>query len=277
MSIVVVDPDPVMKQVLRFVLNNAGYDVELVSSGQEAVGAATGRETDAILLEVDLPGTNGFETCKELRARRYNGPILFVTERSSTADKARAFAYGADDYIVEPFHMLELVARVDSSIRRFRQSHYQSLGNVLKVGNAELTTGELKFQIRGQDPVILTPTEMRLLQCLMRNSQIMISRETLIEQTWGYDFVGDTNRVDVYIRRLRKKIERDVKAPEYIHTVRGIGYVFRAPAESDEFDTPPEDVMSHERWSNSNGHSTEPQVNEPLGFPGWELYAQFGA
>jgi two-component system response regulator RegX3 len=256
MRIVVVDPDDVMKQLLQFVLRDAGHDVELTSNAQEAVRAVIGRETDAVVLEADLPGIDGLETCKELRARRYNGPILFLTERASMSDKLRAFAYGADDYIVEPFHVSELLVRIDSAVRRFRQSHYQSLGTVLKVGNAELTTGELKFQIRGRPAVILTPTEMRLLQCLMRNSQIMISRETLIEQTWGYDFLGDTNRVDVYIRRLRKKIERDVKQPEYIHTVRGIGYVFRAPAETDGIDIPASELVTNKTWSNGSSRES---------------------
>ncbi len=277
MRIVVADPDQVMKQLLCFILNNAGHEVDFASNAPEAIKAVIGRETDAVLLEVDLPGTDGFETCKELRARRYNGPIIFVTERTAMSDKARAFSYGADDYIVEPFHVIELVARVDSAMRRFRQSHYQSLGNVLKVGNAELFTGELKFQIRGQTPVILTPTEMRLLQCLMRNSQIMISRETLIEQTWGYDFLGDTNRVDVYIRRLRKKIERDVKEPEYIHTVRGIGYVFRAPAESEDFELAEPDQLSSDRWARSNGHAARRIEPGRLNIDGREYSAAYGA
>ncbi len=229
MRIVVVDPNPMTAKLLRFVLMEAGHEVVLVRTVDEALAQVVGRETDAVLLEVDLPDMDGFVLCKELRARRYNGPLIFVTERGETADKVRAFDYGADDFIVEPFDPLELLARVQSVTRRFKQADYQALGTILKVGDAELSIGELTFRAGGRPPVLLTPTEMRMLECLMRNAQITISRDTLIDRTWGYDFVGDSNRVDVYVRRLRKKIERDPAHPEYIHTVRGIGYVFRPP------------------------------------------------
>lgn len=232
MRIVVVDPDQMSGKLLNFVLTDAGHEVALAKNATEALGEIVGRETDAVLIEADLPGPglDGHDLCKELRARRYNGPLLFVTQRRETRDKLRAFDYGADDYIVEPFDALELVARVHSVARRFRNADYQALGTVLKAGDAELSIGELTFRIEGREPAVLTPTEMRMLECLMRNNNITISRETLIERTWGYDFLGDSNRVDVYIRRIRKKVELDPAQPEYLHTVRGLGYVFRPPA-----------------------------------------------
>lgn len=231
MRIVVVDPDRMTSKLLHFVLTDAGHEVAVAKNANEGLNEVVGRETDAVILEADLPGPglDGYELCKELRARRYNGPILFVTQRRETADKLRAFDYGADDYILEPFDALELVARVHSVARRFRNADYQALGTVLKAGEAELSIGELTFRLDGRLPVVLTPTEMRMLECLMRNSNITISRETLIERTWGYDFIGDSNRVDVYIRRIRKKVEADPALPEYLHTVRGLGYVFRPP------------------------------------------------
>src|SRR5262249_48213867 len=112
----------------------------------------------------------------------------------------------------------------------YRSADYQALGTLLKVGDAELAIGALTFRVAGRQPAALTPTEMRLLECLMRNQGLAISREILIERTWGHDLVGESNRVDVYIRRLRKKVERDAAAPEYIHTVKGVGYTFRPPA-----------------------------------------------
>ena len=232
MRVVVVDPDRMTSKLLHFVLTDAGHDVAMAKNAAEGLNEVIGRETDAVILEADLPGPglDGYELCKELRARRYNGPILFVTQRRETADKLRAFDYGADDYILEPFDALELVARVHSVARRFRNADYQALGTVLKAGDAELSIGELTYRLEGRPPAILTPTEMRMLECLMRNSNITISRETLIERTWGYDFIGDSNRVDVYIRRIRKKVELDPALPEYLHTVRGLGYVFRPPA-----------------------------------------------
>lgn len=229
MRIVVVDPHAVTGKLIQIVLADAGHEVVLAPTAADAFKQVLERETDVVLLDVELPGMDGYDLCKELRARRYNGPLIFVTERHETRDQLRAFDFGADDYIVEPFHPLVLVARVQSVARRCRQADYQALGTVLKVGDAELSIGQLTYRAEGREPVLLTPTEMRMLECLMRNSHITISRDTLIERTWGYDFGGDSNRVDVYIRRLRKKIERDVKNPEYVHTVRGIGYVFRPP------------------------------------------------
>lgn len=232
MRIVVVDPDRMTSKLLHFVLTDAGHDVVLAKNAADGLEQVVGRETDAVLIEVDLPGPglDGYELCKELRARRYNGPLIFVTQRRETRDKLQAFDFGADDYIIEPFDALELVARVHSVARRFRNADYQALGTVLKAGDAELSIGELTFRVEGRQPTVLTPTEMRMLECLMRNSNITISRDTLIERTWGYDFIGDSNRVDVYIRRIRKKVELDPAQPEYLHTVRGLGYVFRPPA-----------------------------------------------
>ncbi|CCF84122.1 response regulator transcription factor [Nitrolancea hollandica] len=239
MRIVVVDPDTMVGKLLRFVLGQAGYDnVVLARNSAEAIPAVAGRETDAVLMEVDLPDGDGFQLCKGLRERRYHGPIIFVSQRRETKDKVRAFKSGADDYIVEPFDPAELVARVEAVTRRYKQADQQALGTLLRVGDAELSIAELTFRSSGRPPVLLTPTEMRILECLMRNSQVTISRDTLIERTWGYEFVGESNRVDVYIRRLREKIEREPGRPEYIHTIRGIGYVFRAPARAGVFPLP---------------------------------------
>lgn len=240
LRIVVVDPDEMSGKLLRFVLNDAGHEVVLTSHAAQACSEIIGRETDAVLIEADLPGKDGYELCKELRGRRYNGPILFVTARRETRDKLRAFDSGADDYLVEPYDPLELVARVHSVSRRFKQVDFQALGTVIKVGDAELSIGELTFRIEGRTPMVLTPTEMRMLECLMRNSNITISRDTLIERTWGYDFFGDSNRVDVYIRRIRRKVEVDAAKPNYLHTVRGLGYVFRPPTMASILDMPSE-------------------------------------
>ncbi len=241
MRIVIIDPDRMTGKLLHFVLTDAGHEPILARTAAEGLDAVIGRETDAVLLEADLAAsdTDGYELCKELRARRYNGPVIFLTHRRETADKLRAFEFGADDYIVEPFDPLELIARLHSVTRRFRHADHQALGTVLKAGEAELSIGELTIRITGRPPALLTPTEMRMLECLMRNHNITISRETLIERTWGYDFIGDSNRVDVYIRRIRKKVECDPAQPEYLHTIRGIGYVFRPPALGKILDMPP--------------------------------------
>lgn len=226
MRVVIVDSDPMSAKFLGFVLGEAGYDVVRLTSAAESLQTVAGM--DAVLLEAELDDMDGCELCTELRARRYNGPIIFVTPRGEIQRKVRAFNCGADDYIVEPFDPLELIARVEAVSRRCRQADYQALGTLLKVGDVELAIGDLTVRVGDNPPVLLTPTEMRMLEFLMRNAELTIDRDALIERTWGYDFVGESNRVDVYVSRLRKKIERDPSEPEYLHTVRGIGYVFRS-------------------------------------------------
>jgi DNA-binding response OmpR family regulator len=226
----VVNPDPMTAKLVRFVLVEAGHDVILAQNATKALTELGHHEINAVILEIDLPDRDGVNLCQEMRRQRYRGPIIFLTKRSQIADKLRAFQHGADDVIVDPFDPAELVARVEAVSRRYQRVDYQALGTILKAGEAELAISELTFRMAGREPVMLTPTELRLLECLMRNAGITMSRETLLERTWGYDLVEDSNRVEVYIRRLRKKIERNPDAPEFLQTVRGIGYVFRVPS-----------------------------------------------
>jgi DNA-binding response OmpR family regulator len=230
--VVIVDDDPVGAKVIRFILEDEGYEAVTVGRGSQAFQHVIGQQTDLVILDVNLPDFDGFHLCKELRARRYNGPLMFLSSRSEIADKLEGFRLGADDYLVKPFEPLELVARINSVIRRSKRVDEQALGTIVRVEDAELSIGELTYSSKTVQPTLLTPTEMRILECLMRNSRIVIGRETLIERVWGFDFLGDTNRVDVYIRRVRRKIELDPTAPQYLHTVRGIGYVFRVEADN---------------------------------------------
>jgi DNA-binding response OmpR family regulator len=235
--VVIVDDDPVTAKVIKFVLNDEGYDTVSVSRGSQVFAEIANGQAQLVILDVNLPDINGFALCKELRARRYLGPIIFLTGRGDISDKLEGFKIGADDYIVKPYEPLELVARVHSVLRRFYRADQSPLGTILRADDAELSIGELTYSSATMGDVLLTPTEMRILECLMRNHRIVISRETLIERVWGYDFIGDTNRVDVYIRRVRRKIEVDPAHPRYLHTVRGIGYVFRIDADSElDFD-----------------------------------------
>jgi DNA-binding response OmpR family regulator len=212
---------------VRFLLEDEGYNTTVLHRGSSVVATVTSQETSLVLLDVNLPDIDGFTLTKLLRARRYFGPIILLTGRNGVADKVEGFQHGADDYLTKPFEPLELLARIESVTRRIKQADQQPLGRMLRVDDAELSLGELTYRSGLVSDVTLTPTEMKLLEVLMRNSWIVISRETLIERVWGYDFVGDTNRVDVYVRRLRRKIEPDPRNPRYLHTVRGIGYVFR--------------------------------------------------
>lgn len=224
--IVFVDDDPMTAKVMRWVFEDEGYEAVTLTRGSLAYGEVIGRDTKLVVLDVNLPDINGFSLCEELRARRYYGPVVFLTGRSDLDDKLKGLRM-ADDYIVKPFEPLELIARVESVIRRYKPIGDQSLGTILRVEDAELSIGELTYTSDDIEPVVLTPTEMRILEFFMRNARIVISRERLIERIWDYDLEGDTNRVDVYIRRARKKIEKDPTNPKYLHTVRGVGYVFR--------------------------------------------------
>jgi two-component system, OmpR family, response regulator RegX3 len=225
--IVIVEDEVFAAKIVRYVLGEAGYDVETFPSSRQAIPEILTRETDLVILDVNLPQVDGFQLCSELRARRYKGPIIFVSGKSETSCKVEGLTVGGDDYIVKPYDPSELIARVDSVIRRYKSADQQALGSVVRVGDAELSISTFSYQSSQSPPIELAPTEMRLLECLMRNSGIVLSRETLIERVWGYDFVGDSNRVDVYIRRLRGKIEPDPGNPSYVRTVRGLGYVFR--------------------------------------------------
>jgi DNA-binding response OmpR family regulator len=232
--IVIVDDDPIMPKVMRVIFEDAGYETVTVSRGAQAVAAVTNQLTQLVILDVNLPDINGFALFKELRMRRYLGPVIFLTGAGCLQDKLEGFHLGAEDYLVKPFEPLELLARVECILRRVYESDQQSLGAILKVDDAVLTINDLNYASDIVDDVLLTPTEMRMLECLMRNSGIVISRETLIERVWGYEFDGDTNRVDVYIRRVRRKIEQDPANPSYLHTVRGLGYVFRPDSASED-------------------------------------------
>jgi DNA-binding response OmpR family regulator len=225
--IVIVDDDQLSTKVMRYVLDEEGYETVAVSRGSQAFVEIVGRETDLVILDVSLPDLDGFTLCKELRARRYHGPVIFLTGRTGISDKLEGFRIGADDYIVKPYDPLELVARVRGVIRRFQLSTQNSLATVIRVEDAELALGNLTYSSNDVEPALLSPTEMQILEVLMRNARLVISRDTLVERVWGYYGERDTNRLDVYIRRIRRKIERDPSKPRYLHTVRGSGYVFQ--------------------------------------------------
>jgi two-component system response regulator RegX3 len=227
---VVLDPDPMSARVLGFVLSEASYEVVVAASPSALLGEVAHHETHAVVLEADLTGTSGHQLCRELRGRGYTGPLIFISRAADAPSRIRGLESGADDVLSKPYDVAELVARVDSVARRCRRADHQAMGNVLSVGDAELHVTNLTFTIDGRRRVYLSPTEMRVLECLVRNNGITVTRDTLIDRAWPNDFIADTNRVDVYVGRLRRKIERDPANPEYIHTVRGIGYVFRAQA-----------------------------------------------
>jgi two-component system, OmpR family, response regulator RegX3 len=242
--VVVVDNDVVTSKVMTLVLTEAGLEANATRVDENTGHDIAQNNPDLVVIDVELNGTGGIEFCKSLRSSGYMGPVIFTSTRRDVEIKLKAFEIGADDFIVKPFDPLEFVARVQSVIRRSRLSIQNCQGTIVQVEDAELHVGKLTYKSDTVQPIVLTPTEMKILECLMRNHDITISRSTLIERVWGYDFLGDTNRIDVYIRRIRRKIEVDPAYPQYLHTVRGLGYVFRAKGSDDrtgsEIDTSPD-------------------------------------
>lgn len=223
----VLDSDPLAAKIVSLVLAEAGHAVTLIKHPIAAINEAAGGDTRAVITETELPGMSGFQLCSELRGRRYQGPIVFLSRNRDPGIRVRAFDCGADDFIQKPFDPHELLARLASIARRCERGLEIAAGNVIKVADVELMMGELRVTVGDRRPVLLTPTEMRLLETLMRNHSMTLTRDVLIDRTWPNDVISDTNRVDVYVGRLRRKIEPEPGRPEYIHTVRGIGYAFR--------------------------------------------------
>jgi DNA-binding response OmpR family regulator len=219
---------------MSIILSDEGYEVRTITRGAQALSQIDPGVTDLVILDIGLPDIGGFEVYTELRFRHYSGPIIFLTGHRALGDKLEAFRLGADDYLTKPFEPLELVARVASVIRRYKLARQAPDASMIQVGDAQLGLGSLTYSSAIKERVILTPTETRLLEYLMREQGRVVTRETLIEHVWGLDALDDTNRVDVYIRRIRQKIEREPTNPKYLHTKRGTGYVFRPEADAEE-------------------------------------------
>lgn len=225
--ILIVDDDPFMAKMLVFLLTDSGYQTTTISDPDAVNEFLAEYNVSLILLDVMLPRTDGLNLCTAIQRKHPDIPIIFLSARGQLGDKIEGFNRGADDYIVKPFEPMELLSRIQAVLRRHRRAERNVFGMVIKAGDAALDMQELRFLAPQLPPVVLTPTEMKILECLMRNANSVISRETLIERTWGYDFDGGGNRINVYIRRLRQKIELDPDEPVYIQTIRGLGYVFR--------------------------------------------------
>jgi DNA-binding response OmpR family regulator len=225
--IVVVENDSFTLRVLGFVLADEGYHIDIAHTGAEAMTQIVGRETALALLGTQLPDIDSCDLLRALRFSHFAGPVILISDHADLEHKLESFRAGADDFLQKPFEPLELLARIEAVIRRFRVGDRQTLDTIIRVNDSELNLGTLSYSSNAVAATFLAPTEMRVLECLMRNAQAVISREALIERVWGYEFYGDTNRVDVYIRRVRRRIEANPERPLYLHTVRGLGYVFR--------------------------------------------------
>jgi len=230
-KILVVEDEPTLLETLEYNLTRQGYQVYTAADGLAALEVAQRERPDAIVLDIMLPGLDGFEVCRILR-REMSVPILMLTARDDEVDKIVGLEVGADDYLTKPFNMRELLARVKALLRRVHLIREELAAKGGEVGAEKLTFGDLTLDLsrgealRSGQPLHLKPKEYELLVFLVRNRGLVLSRALILERVWGWDYVGGSRTVDVHVRWLREKIEPDPGHPTRIVTVRGVGYRF---------------------------------------------------
>jgi len=219
--VLVVEDDGAVRRAVERALTFEGYAVQSARDGAEALAVVLNESFDAIVLDVMMPIIDGLEACRRIRARGDTTPILILTARTDISDRVAGLDAGADDYLIKPFALEELLARLRALLRRSEGS----VAEVMKVGDLVMDTGSREVR-RGDSVLDLTKTEFDLLELLMSNPGIVIDRDTIYDRIWGYDFATSSNSLDVYIGYLRRKTEID-GARRLIQTVRGVGYVIR--------------------------------------------------
>lgn len=222
--VLVVDDEPNLVEVVTMALRFHRFEVESASDGREAIAAASSFKPHIMVLDVMLPDMDGFEVAKRLGAQRASIPIVFLTARDSTEDKLRGLRGGGDDYITKPFSLEELVARIQTILRRTGQASPESARLVFDDVEIDEESREVS---RAGNQIELTPTEYRLLHYLMLNPRRVMTRAELLDHVWDYDFGGDGRVLETYVSYLRKKL--NVHGPPIIRTVRGVGYGLQAP------------------------------------------------
>ena len=223
--ILLVDDEPLILKGLRFTLEQEGYEILTAADGEEALQVFFEQPVDLVLLDVMLPKLDGIQVCQRIRESS-NVPILMLTAKGEDMDKILGLEYGADDYIAKPFNILEVKARIKAIMRRATSAPMvtEEKANI-RVRDLEVNPTKRTVTLGGKE-VKLTAKEFDLLQLFITNRGKVFSRETMLETVWKYDYMGDARTVDVHIRRLREKIERNTAQPEFIFTKWGVGYYF---------------------------------------------------
>ena len=216
--VLVVDDDPALAEMLGIVLRSEGFEPSFVADGERAMAAFRQTKPDVVLLDIMLPGKDGLEVCRAIRAES-GVPIVMLTARSDTIDVVLGLESGADDYVVKPFKPKELIARVRARLRR----NEEVVPETLHIADVEIDVAGHRV-VRDGEQISLTPLEFDLLVALARKPRQVFTREVLLEQVWGYRHAADTRLVNVHVQRLRAKVERDPEQPEVVLTVRGVGY-----------------------------------------------------
>ncbi len=225
MRILVVDDDPPSVKMTAFLLREEGYEVLAASNGRDALRLLDREKPDLVLLDVMMPGLDGFETLRGIRARHHI-PVIFLSAKGETADRVAGLELGADDYLAKPFEPAELLARVKAVLRRTEAYALGDPSDRIEARGLRLDPLTNRVELPGGRVVDLTPIECRLLHCVMRNAGRVLTHDQLLDSVWGTNYGGYPNQIAVYVRRLRTKIEKDPDNPQYVVTVRGVGYRF---------------------------------------------------
>ena len=218
--VLIAEDEKPISDIIKFNLEKEGYEIITAYDGEDALKKALNEQLELIILDIMLPSMDGFEICKRVREKS-SVPIIMVTAKEEEVDKILGLELGADDYITKPFSIEELLARIRSALRKQQAAALPRLS----VGPLQMDIARHSVTVGG-DSIDLTGREFALLQYLMENQSIVLSRDVLMDKVWGYDYPGETNIVDVYIRYLRNKID-EAYGVKLLHTVRGVGYVLR--------------------------------------------------
>lgn len=225
-KILVVDDEEHIVELLKFNLENSGYKVITANNGNDAIALARESSPNLILLDLMLPGIDGLDVCKEIKknSETNNIGIIMLTAKGEEFDKILGLELGADDYMTKPFSIRELLARVKAVLRRSSSNKVEKLDK-FESGHLCVDFERHEVKVNGEK-VDMTLKEFELLEILIKNQGKILQREVLLDKVWGYEYIGETRTVDVHIRYLRKKIEKDDKNPKFIETIRGVGYRF---------------------------------------------------
>jgi two-component system, OmpR family, response regulator len=224
-TVLVVDDEEYIRDLVTSSLRLAGFTARAVADGSQAIAAVAAEPPDLVVLDVRMPGIDGFEVCRRLRAADNDVPIVFLTARDSTEDRISGLTQGGDDYVTKPFSLEELVARIRAVLRRNRTNDPAT--SRLSYADLELDEDAMRVA-RSGEPIQLSPTEFKLLRYLLLNAERVVSKTQILDHVWQYDFNGDDNVVETYVSYLRRKIDRS--DDKLIRTVRGFGYTLRAEA-----------------------------------------------
>lgn len=225
--VLIIEDDPSLAKMTEALLADRGYHTTVLDDPRIVGSFIKDHSIDLVLLDAVLPYIDGYTLCGAIRREHPDIPVIFVSARCLLEDKLAGYNKGADDYITKPFDPNVLLIRMEAVLRRYRRGERDAPSVIVNVGETSLDIGRLQFRASSCRAISLTYTETKILECLMRNPNVTIPRERLIDWTSGHNSAGTSNRIDVYVRRLRKKIEKNPDEPDFIHTVRGKGYIFR--------------------------------------------------